>query len=253
MDCKDGLSLNGIIEIESGERIHVGENVQLRRGVSLCAMKNRRHCYDTEIRIGDNVFLNERTKVWATDRITIGNNVMVGPDAPAVLDELVVQSPVMASLNPSSVNTVRLYSLVIGEECTFFASFLRMGRNGAIVDNLGSGGLLAGIDLNTGTVFTPGADDTGRCFDTHPDTGVSIRSFQIPRWQELLRFTEEAAMHYPMKYVGWDIAVCENGFQIIEANPDPMIHGIQTKFNGGRKKQYEEFKKRITEYRNGIH
>lgn len=35
MDCKDGLSLNGIIEIESGERIHVGENVQLRRGVSL--------------------------------------------------------------------------------------------------------------------------------------------------------------------------------------------------------------------------
>ena len=43
-------------------------------------MKNRRHCYDTEIRIGDNVFLNERTKVWATDRITIGNNVMVGPD-----------------------------------------------------------------------------------------------------------------------------------------------------------------------------
>ena len=80
MDCKDGLSLNGIIEIESGERIHVGENVQLRRGVSLCAMKNRRHCYDTEIRIGDNVFLNERTKVWAADRITIGNNVMVGPD-----------------------------------------------------------------------------------------------------------------------------------------------------------------------------
>ena len=80
MDCKDGMSLNGIIEIESGERIHVGENVQLRRGVSLCAMKERRHCYDTEIRIGDNVFLNERTKVWATDRITIGNNVMVGPD-----------------------------------------------------------------------------------------------------------------------------------------------------------------------------
>lgn len=74
------MSLNGIIEIESGERIHVGENVQLRRGVSLCAMKERRHCYDTEIRIGDNVFLNERTKVWATDRITIGNNVMVGPD-----------------------------------------------------------------------------------------------------------------------------------------------------------------------------
>ena len=192
-------------------------------------------------------------ELWSVDANNAEAKYLTAIHAPAVLDELVVQSPVMASLNPSSVNTVRLYSLVIGEECTFFASFLRMGRNGAIVDNLGSGGLLAGIDLNTGTVFTPGADDTGRCFDTHPDTGVSIRSFQIPGWQELLRFTEEAAMHYPMKYVGWDIAVCENGFQIIEANPDPMIHGIQTKFDGGRKKQYEELEKRIRDYRNGIH
>lgn len=60
-------------------------------------------------------------------------------------------------------------------------------------------------------------------------------------------------LYYPMKYVGWDIAVCENGFQIIEANPDPMIRGIQTEFYGGKKKQYEEFEKKIREYRNGIH
>lgn len=173
--------------------------------------------------------------------------------APAVLDELVTQSPVMASLNPSSVNTIRLYSLLIGSDCNIFASFIRMGRNGAIVDNLGSGGLLAGIDIKTGQVITPGTDDTGRCFEKHPDTGVAIRGFQVPKWQELLRFTEEAALHYPLKYVGWDIAVCENGFQIIEANPDPMIHGIQTEFFGGRKKQYEEFEKEIKEYRNGLH
>ncbi len=80
MHCKGTILPNGFIEIESGECIHVGENFQPRKGVSLCAMKNRRHNYNTEIRIGDNVFLNYRTCIWATDRITIGNNVMVGPD-----------------------------------------------------------------------------------------------------------------------------------------------------------------------------
>ncbi len=192
-------------------------------------------------------------ELWTVDETNVEGKYRIAISAPAVLDELVIQSPAMARLNPSSVNTVRLYSLIIGEECTFFAGFLRMGRNGMIVDNLGSGGLLAGINIKNGEVFTPGTDDTGRCFEKHPDTGEMICGFQIPNWKELLRFTEEAALHYPMQYVGWDIAVCEDGFQIIEANPDPMIHGIQTEFFGGRKKQYKEFERKIREYRNGIH
>ena len=69
-----------------------------------------------------------------------------------------------------------------------------------------------------GGVFTPGTDDTGRCFERHPDTGVMIRGFQIPNWVELLHFTEEAAMHYPMKYVGWDIALTPEGPALIEGN-----------------------------------
>ena len=94
-------------------------------------------------------------ELWSVDEKSIEENYRKAISSPAVLDELVVQSPVMAKLNPSSVNTVRLYSLVIGDECTFFAGFLRMGRNGAIVDNLGSGGLLAGIDINSGGYLHP--------------------------------------------------------------------------------------------------
>ena len=192
-------------------------------------------------------------ELWTVDETNAEDKYRQAVSAPAVLDELVVQSPIMASLNPSSVNTIRLYSLLIGSELKFFASFIRMGRNGAIVDNLGSGGLLAGVDIRTGQVFTPGTDDTGRCFEKHPDTGAVIRGFQVPNWQALLQFTGKVAKHYPLHYVGWDIAICENGFQIIEVNPDPMIHGIQTEFFGGRKKQYEEFEKEIKEYKDGLH
>ena len=192
-------------------------------------------------------------ELWTVDEENAEEKYQKAVSNSAVLDELVVQSPAIAKMNPSSVNTVRLFSLIIGSECRFFTGFIRMGRNGSIVDNIGSGGLSAGIDVNTGYVFAPGIDDTGRCFEQHPDTGVAIRGFQVPNWQELLRFTEEAALHYPLKYVGWDIAICEDGFQIIEANPDPMIHGIQTEFCGGKKKLYEELAKEIKEYRNGLH
>ena len=192
-------------------------------------------------------------ELWTVNETNAEEMYQKAISEPAVLDELVVQAPVMSALNPSSVNTVRLFSLVIDGECDFFAAYFRMGRNGAIVDNLGSGGLSASIDVNTGKLFTPAMDSVGHCFEQHPDTGATICGFQIPHWEELLKFTEEAALNYPLHYVGWDIAVCENGFQIIEANPDPMIHGIQTKFDGGRKKQYEELEKRIRDYRNGIH
>ena len=71
--CKGKLILSGLIEIESGERIYAGDYFQPRKGVSLCAMKERKHNYDTRIQIGDHVILNYRTCVWATDSISIGN------------------------------------------------------------------------------------------------------------------------------------------------------------------------------------
>ena len=43
-------------------------------------MKERKHNYDSRIQIGDHMFLNYRTFVWATDSISIGNYVTVGPD-----------------------------------------------------------------------------------------------------------------------------------------------------------------------------
>lgn len=43
-------------------------------------MKERKHNYDTRILIGEHVFLNYRTCIWATEKIIIGNYVTVGPD-----------------------------------------------------------------------------------------------------------------------------------------------------------------------------
>lgn len=189
-------------------------------------------------------------ELWSVNKENCNEKYLKAVASPAVLDEPVVQSPIMSKFNPSSVNTIRLYSLIIEAKCVFFAGFLRMGRNGSLVDNLGSGGLLAGIDVTTGEVITPATDDTGHCFEKHPDTNTQIVGFQIPMWKELLEFTEKAALCYPMKYVGWDIAICADGFQIIEANPDPMIHGIQTNFFGGRKAQYKGFEEIIRQERN---
>jgi uncharacterized protein YqfA (UPF0365 family) len=59
-----------------------------------------------------------------------------------------------------------------------------MGQDKRIVDNAGAGGIMARIDSMTGVISTTGADEANKKYITHPDTGVTIEGFKIPRWKE---------------------------------------------------------------------
>ena len=60
---------------------------------------------------------------------------------------------------------------------------------------------------------------------------------------------EECAQNYPLKYVAWDIAIRENDCVLIEANPNGMANVIQIAGAKGRKKQYEELRRKIEKIR----
>lgn len=171
---------------------------------------------------------------------------------PAVLDECISQHHLLEEFHPDSINTVRIYTLMIDDMCYLIAGFFRTGLGKSIVDNLGSGGVLAGIDLEKGILLDDAIDEVGHKYTVHPDSGIPFKGFQIPNWEEILMFVKEAASHYELKYVGWDIAVRENDCVIVEANPDPMIHGIQSLAFGeyGRKNQYEALRQKLEYYRN---
>lgn len=168
---------------------------------------------------------------------------------PAVLDELVVQHPAIAKLNPSSVNTIRIFTLMIEKKCELIGASLRIGKGNTIIDNYSAGGLVGAIDLKTGVLINDAEDAIGKRYSVHPVSKIKIKGFQIPNWEKVIAFVQECAADYPLKYVAWDIAVRENDCVLIEANPNGMANVIQIAGAGGRKAQYESLKKKLEQTR----
>lgn len=108
---------------------------------------------------------NNRDQVW--ERLTSQD---------MIAEELLEKCPEMAALHPSSVNTVRALT-IRGKLCS---AVLRMGVGGGFVDNGCSGGIFAGLDVDTGIVTTQGADLMEHRFLLHPTTGLTIPGLPGP-------------------------------------------------------------------------
>lgn len=161
---------------------------------------------------------------------------------PFVVEELIKQSDVMASLHPSSVNTVRVPTILTKnkDDVRAFYPCLRIGQHGNVVDNAGAGGILCQIDEN-GVVFTDGCDEHGNTYEEQPDTHIKFRGFCLPEWDKAMALCREAALSYPgNRYIGFDIAHTEEyGWVIVEANARGELLGTQICDKIGKKKELE--------------
>ena len=146
-------------------------------------------------------------------------------DGIGILEEIVKQHPLMASLCPTSVNTCRIATLLGDKQQGIVYAFLRIG-NGKVMDNVDCGGMAARIDLETGKLLTVGADKQGNTFLRHPMTDASIIGFTIPYWTEAKKMCLEAAQVIPqMRFIAWDVAITPDGPTFIEGNSFPS-HAI---------------------------
>ena len=138
-----------------------------------------------------------------------------------ILEELVIQHPKMASLCPTSVNTIRIATLLGDKQEGIVYAFIRIG-NGKVMDNVDCGGMAARVDLDTGVLQTVAADKAGNVFDTHPMTGTPIVGFKVPYWEEAKQMCLDAMKKVPkVRFVAWDVAITENGPLFIEGNSFP--------------------------------
>lgn len=145
-----------------------------------------------------------------------------------LVEETILQHHEMAELNPSSVNTIRLMTLKRDDgETIFVYAGIRIGKEG-VIDNLGSGGMAADIDLDSGTIAIAASDRKRNFFEYHPITGAKILGKALPYWEESKALVLEAAKLIPqVRYVGWDIALRENGPLLIEGNSHPGYDILQ--------------------------
>ena len=135
-----------------------------------------------------------------------------------IMEEVIKQNPEMARFHPESVNTVRIPTIRTGDRVRVVIPFMRTGRGSSIVDNAGAGGIICALDVEEGSIIAA-ADEHGNRYDKHPDTGEMLIGFKVPRWDEAKQMAVELAAVVPdNRYAGWDLALTENGWVLVEAN-----------------------------------
>ena len=136
-----------------------------------------------------------------------------------IVEEIIYQVPEMAKFNSTSVNTVRIPTFMCHGKVVVYGTFMRTGRNGSVVDNAGLGGIFLRIDEKTGVCTSDGYTEDGVRYKKHPDSGVEFKGFSVPKWQEVLELAKEChKILEEHKYVGWDFALTEKGWVLIEGN-----------------------------------
>lgn len=145
-----------------------------------------------------------------------------------VIEDVIVQHPQMAVLNPSCLNTLRVVTVLNENGPHIVYAYIRVGNSDRPVDNLHSGGMCAPIDLETGKIQYPGYDKNRVTYETHPKTGTRIQGFQIPYWKETAETCLKAAEIVPqMRYIGWDVGITAQGPVFVEGNNLPGYDFLQ--------------------------
>lgn len=137
-------------------------------------------------------------------------------------EEYICQHKELMRLSPSGLNTVRIFTQIVGDDVVILGTRLRISVN-SHVDNLAAGNMAAFIDEKTGIITKAAvySDITKKSEIQHPITKVAIVGFQVPFWSEIIEKVKAIALHNKEnRSVGWDIAVTDTGIDFIEGNHD---------------------------------
>ncbi len=165
----------------------------------------------------------------------------------SLVQEKVEQHKSISEIYPHSLNTIRLHTLYTHDaDVLILGAYIRFGKGGNIVDNIGAGGIAVGIDYDLGKTSQVGYDNLAKKYYVHPDTKLNFCNLNIPDWEEILKIAQKvqkATFFY--KLLGLDIAISKDGPVVIEinANPEMSYSELYTQPLLKDKKILEEFSK----------
>lgn len=135
-----------------------------------------------------------------------------------IFQETIKQSEKTAKLHPTSLNTIRIMTLILDNDVKILPSAFRMGVGKSKVDNASFGGIYCRINSD-GSLSDFAYDALGKKFEKHPDGG-EFSSVKFDFMDKVVSMVKEAAQRFPhFRLIGWDIAIDEKDDPIIiEAN-----------------------------------
>ena len=158
-----------------------------------------------------------------------------------LFEELIIQDPQMAVWHPSSVNTIRIPSIMTKKGPVVLLPLFRTGKNGNLVDNChNDGGLMSVPDAKTGIIVSDGYDIFTNVVRVHPNSGIEFKGYLIPKWQELIETAAMVHRSLPSKhkYVGFDFALTNHGWVLVEGNWGNFPHQVCVGY--GIRKEFEK-------------
>lgn len=131
-----------------------------------------------------------------------------------------------------SVNTVRV--MVVndhGYDPRILQTYMRIGSSKTgYTDNVGYGGICVFVNKETGELYQPETIKDHVFYDcpVHPDTGTPIAGF-LPHWDLVRTKILEICRYFcELEYLGFDVAITDAGFQILEINIHQDLHKVAT-------------------------
>jgi len=161
-----------------------------------------------------------------------------------IIQENLIQHELLDQIYSNSINTVRVHTFRHDSEVEIVSSIMRFGVGNNIVDN---GGLFVPVydwklEKYGYSLFKKG----GGRFVKHPDTNFAFENFEIPFVKEIENLIKKAASLFEKDFIGWDIAITNEGPVIIEGNHNPHFFMLQIGCKGI--KNHPQYSKIFSDY-----
>ena len=142
-----------------------------------------------------------------------------------LIEDGIVQHKELDKINPYAVNSFRIVTLVKDGRAYILANALRIN----IDDNPAIGCSDAYMRLDEdGNICSRVIDDVANVYTEHPMAKIKFDTVKVPYVKEAFDMALEAALVVPeVRYVGWDIAISEDGPCIMEGNEYPSYGLVQ--------------------------
>lgn len=184
------------------------------------------------------IIIHEKNIKYQIDRLEIkGLHVIQG---------FIKQNEKLSQIAPS-INTVRVITFLTKDDnVLLLGAYMRFGVDYAFIDNVSSGGISVGIDVENGKFKKYAFDNKGKKYESHPNSNVIFENFEIPYWDKVVDMLKNI-QHYFFYYklLGHDIAITNEGVVIVEINAAPDMVAMEQRYGPilANKKNRNEFKK----------
>ncbi len=141
-----------------------------------------------------------------------------------VIQEKMAQHPDLARLNPDSLNSVRVITLLKDDRVHILTPILRVGGPKSEIDNISQGGFQGSI-LPDGHLAPRGFTHRNNCweFSSEYPNGIRFADVVIPSYDRVISTAEKLASRMGhFRIIGWDLAVAPDGeVVLVEFNVIP--------------------------------